>query len=317
VTARPLVSIVTPTLNQGGFIEATIRSIRGQTYDHYEHIVVDGGSTDGTLDILARLDGTYPMRWLSEPDRGMYDAVNKGMRLAMGDILCYLNSDDLFFPWTLETVVEAFAAHPEADFIHGDVLNVDDDTARQILYLEPPFDRGHVQSSGGLAQPAVFWRRSAFERVNGLDASLRFVGDLDYWLRAAEGSSFRKVNEFLAIERNHRGTLREGSEAPMMAEISMVRRRHAPLTTGQRRWNSVKGALWRRAWFRWYWLEFLVQASLPSALRVPYWRRLLAAGHTRISKRRVLVMLLVPIGGRRLRSDLVAPDRFWLEPPMT
>ena len=121
MTDRPLVSIVTPTLNQGRFIEATINSIRAQTYDHFEHIVVDGGSTDETLDILAATRApTHALAVGARP--GMYDAVNKGMRLASGEILAYLNSDDLYFPWTLETVVEAFGGHPEADVLFGETL---------------------------------------------------------------------------------------------------------------------------------------------------------------------------------------------------
>jgi glycosyltransferase involved in cell wall biosynthesis len=315
VTARPLVSIVTPTLNQGRFIEQTILSIKGQTYREFEHIVIDGGSTDETLEILRRYEHTYPMRWISEPDRGMYDAVNKGMRLASGEILAYLNSDDLYFPWTLETVVEAFAAHPEADFIHGDVLNIDNDTSRQILYLEPPFDRDYVQTTGGLAQPAVFWRRRAFERLGEFDTSLRFVGDLDFWLRAASVLTFKKVNEVLAIERNHRGTLREGSEDRMSAEIELVRRSHSGPAGRRSRWAAVRGGVWRRAWFRVYWLAFLAQATLPAPFRGRSWRRWLASGHTPISRLRVGIMLLVPIAGRRLRTAILEPGRYWLEQP--
>ena len=95
---RPLFSIVTPTLNRRELLEWTLRSIRGQSYPDLEHVVVDGGSTDGTLALLAEFEGTYPLRWISEPDGGMYNAINKGLRMASGDILAYLNSDDLYFP---------------------------------------------------------------------------------------------------------------------------------------------------------------------------------------------------------------------------
>ena len=94
---------VTPTLNQGRFIEQTVRSLKGLSYDHLEHIVIDGGSTDETLDILRRYEGSVPDALDSEPDAGMYDAINKGMHQAKGDILAYLNSDDLYFPWTLRS----------------------------------------------------------------------------------------------------------------------------------------------------------------------------------------------------------------------
>ena len=117
----PLVSIVTPSLNRADLIESTLRSVRSQSYPHVEHIVVDGGSTDGTLAVLRRYEGTYGLRWISEPDHGMYSAINKGLAMARGQVLAYLNSDDLYFPWTVETVVAAFRSHPEADLVHGDV----------------------------------------------------------------------------------------------------------------------------------------------------------------------------------------------------
>jgi glycosyltransferase involved in cell wall biosynthesis len=315
MTDRPLVSIVTPTLNQGRFIEATINSIRAQTYGHFEHIVVDGGSTDGTLDILRRHEGTYNMRWMSEPDGGMYDAINKGMRLASGEILAYLNSDDLYFPWTLETVVEAFGRRPDADVVHGDVLNIDDDTARQIIYFEPPFDRDNIQTGGTLTQPAVFWRATTFQALGGFDDTLSFVGDLDFWIRAGKAHRFHKVNELLAIERNHRGTLREGAKDRMVDEIDSLRRRYLTQRGGGRvRVAGWWGQLWRRAWFRGYWLWFLIQSSLPPRLRGSAWRQLLDAGQTTISRRRILRMVLVPIAGRSSRAHILAPSRFWLEP---
>ena len=114
----------------------------------------------------------------------MYDAVNKGMRQATGDILCYLNSDDLFFPWTLEVVVDAFRRWPERASIHGDVPNVDDETGRQLLYLEPPYDHDYLRGSGSMSQPGVFWRREVMSNLAEFDTSLRFVGDLDFFIRA-------------------------------------------------------------------------------------------------------------------------------------
>src|SRR5690349_9655830 len=106
--APPLVSIVTPSLNRVDLIESTLRSVRSQSYPNVEHIVVDGGSTDGTLEVLRRYEGTYGLRWMSEPDQGMYDAINKGLAMARGEILAYLNTDDLYLPWTIDTVVSTF-----------------------------------------------------------------------------------------------------------------------------------------------------------------------------------------------------------------
>ena len=224
---EPLISIVTPTLNQGRFIEATIRSIPGQTYRRFfEHIVIDGGSSDETLAILRRHEGTYPMRWISEPDEGMYDAVNKGLRLASGDILTYLNSDDLYFPWTLGTVAAAFAADPQPDLVFGDAISVHLGTSVQRLALLLPFDRRSLTVMHSLAQPAVMWRRSLLERVGSFDPGLRFVGDLDYWLRATEHGRIRHIDEVLAVELIHGGNLSQRAAAEMTAEDLRMRARH-------------------------------------------------------------------------------------------
>jgi hypothetical protein len=123
------------------------------------------------------------------------------------------------------------------------------------------------------------------------------------------------VNEFLAIERDHRATLREGRSDQMLEETAMIRARHGPINARDRRWASFRGGVWRRAWFRTNWTAFLVQSMLPSRMRGRSWRRLLAVGNMRLSPGRVLAMLLIPVGGRRLRTSLVAPSRYWLEPP--
>jgi glycosyltransferase involved in cell wall biosynthesis len=315
MTSLPLVSIVTPTLNQGRFIEHTIRSIKNQTYTEVEHIVVDGGSTDETIGILRRHEGTYPMRWLSEPDRGMYDAVNKGMRLATGEILAYLNSDDLYFPWTLQAVVEYFERHPDTDFVFGDALNVDDETGGQLCYLHPPFNLDFVRRVGFLAQPTVFWRRRAAERVGAFDASLRFVGDCDYWMRAGASCSFGKVHEFLAVERNHRGTLRESNDSRLQSELDGVRARYVTTSGAGHRARALLGGIQLRVWYRAYWALLLIQSSLPARVRRGWWRRFLAADGTRIRPLRVLAMLAIPVAGRRFGAAMIQPSRSWLEPP--
>ncbi len=98
MNSKPLVSIVTPSLNQGGFIEDCIRSVKNQSYKNIEHIIVDGGSTDATINILKKYEGTYNMIWLSEPDNGMYDAINKGFKLSKGEIMAWINADDMYLP---------------------------------------------------------------------------------------------------------------------------------------------------------------------------------------------------------------------------
>ena len=109
---RPLVSIVTPTLNQAEYLGRTLGSVRRQTYPRIEHFVVDGGSTDATLHVLRAAESSAGMRWVSEPDDGMYDAINKGISRTTGEIVGYLNSDDLYFPWAVEAAVRVFESRP-------------------------------------------------------------------------------------------------------------------------------------------------------------------------------------------------------------
>lgn len=221
----PLVSIVTPTLDQGRFIEQTIRSIMAQSYDHFEHIVIDGGSTDETLDILRRYEGRYPMRWLSEPDEGMYDAINKGMRLATGDILAYLNSDDLYFPWTLEVVVEAFRRRPDADLVFGDALGIYDDDHAEELRFQPAVHHHSLLDGGYLIQPAVFWLRQLYQATGDFDTQFKLAGDLDWWLRVGPQRRFVRVDEMLAIERDHSGAKRLAQWDMLMEESARSRSR--------------------------------------------------------------------------------------------
>ncbi len=223
---RPLVSIVTPSFNQGAYIEQTILSVRQQSYQHIEHIIVDGGSTDDTLDVIRRHEGTYDMRWISEPDGGMYEAINKGLRMARGEVLAYLNTDDRYFPWTVKVAVRALAENPDVGFVFGDVLQVEDESDAGKLLLYPPFWLGHIRRFGFLGQPTVFWRRAVFEEYGGFDESLQFVADCEYWMRIGERYRARKLDEMLAIVRDHPEAKRFAQMEALSKELNEVRPRY-------------------------------------------------------------------------------------------
>jgi glycosyltransferase involved in cell wall biosynthesis len=256
LTERPLVSIVTPTLQRATHLEGTLRSVRGQTYPLVEHIVVDGRSTDGTIELLERYAGTYDLRWISEPDRGMYDAINKGLRMARGQILAYLNSDDLYLPWTIEAFVAALAAHSDAGLAYGDAIRLDEIASRVIPVFQAPVDASAVASFGSLIQPAVAMRREVFEALGDFDDGLRYVADLEYWLRAAPRFRFHRIPEFLAVEKRHAGMLSVASRDAMAAEEAAMRGRFRGGLGG-----SSLGRLLGRArihlWLGWYWLRFV------------------------------------------------------------
>ena len=177
----PLVSIITPVLNRESMIGRCLASVAKQRYPRIEHIVVDGGSTDGTLDVIRAFERSNSIRWTSGPDGGMYDAINKGLAVAQGEILAYVNSDDLYLPWSVE--VAARSLGQEADIIYGDLAVMA--ARRFFIQYYPRFDQKHYTYEGALGQPTVFWTRSVVDRIGTFDASYELIGDCEYWLRAA------------------------------------------------------------------------------------------------------------------------------------
>jgi glycosyltransferase involved in cell wall biosynthesis len=178
----PLVSIITPSFNQGQFIEETILSIRNQSYKNIEHIVIDGGSTDHTLEILNKYSSS--VSWISGPDKGQTDAINKGIKRSHGEILAYLNSDDLYLPETIKTIVDFFSEHPEIDMLYGDIIHID----KHSQYIETiktgtiNFEK-YLTGLVYLPQPTVFFRRKIIGKTGYFDEKLHLAMDLDYWIR--------------------------------------------------------------------------------------------------------------------------------------
>jgi glycosyltransferase involved in cell wall biosynthesis len=313
LNTRPLVSVVTATLNRAELLKHTLRSVQRQTYPNVEHIVVDGGSTDDTLHVLRRYQSMYRLRWMSGPDAGMYQAINRGLREAEGEILAYLNSDDLYFPWSIEVVVETFAKSPDADLVFGDAIAIDDSSGRQSLNFQPPFDTDYIRRWGFLCQPAVFWRRRVWEEEGGFDESLRFVADCDYWMRTGGHRRFVKTNEFLAIERNHPMTLRAVESPELAAELATVRARYVDMTGIRHRLATLHHRARALAWALWLLGVYALKSTLPRPLVRGAWSRLLMSGRSRI--RWYMVPLRILPGIDRRRTRLVKPSRYWLEPP--
>ncbi|MGD8330443.1 MAG: glycosyltransferase family 2 protein [Acidobacteriota bacterium] len=252
----PLVTVVTPSLNQGDYIERNLTSVRRQTYRNVEHIVVDGGSHDTTLDTLRRHEGAYDLRWISEPDGGMYDAVNKGLRNGRGEIQAYLNTDDEYFPWTVQVAVDAFRRFPECGLVCGDALYIREPSGRGVPRFSPPFDLGMVRRTALLCQPTVFWRREVFEELDGFDATLRFVGDCDFWMRAGALYRVHKVEEILAIDAVRTEALRTRYKGQLMAELEGLRGRYGPregpvylVYSLADSWRQLVGMQWRFTMF--------------------------------------------------------------------
>ncbi|MGC8876987.1 glycosyltransferase family 2 protein [Thermus sp.] len=182
----PKITVVTPSYNQARFLEATLRSVHDQGYPNLEHIVIDGGSTDGSVEIIRKFEDRLAY-WVSEPDKGQTDALIKGFSRATGEILAWLNSDDLYEPRALWEVAEFFARHPDVQFVYGDALWID--TEGRILKpkKEIPFNRFiWFYDHNYIPQPSAFWRRELYEAVGGLDPRFDLAMDADLWIRFSE-----------------------------------------------------------------------------------------------------------------------------------
>jgi glycosyltransferase involved in cell wall biosynthesis len=222
--AAPLVSIVTPSLNQGRYVREAIESVRAQTYSPVEHVVMDGGSTDGTVEIL----GDYEhLRWVSEPDTGQSNAVNKGVAAATGDILGWLNADDAYLPHAVARGVEALQ-ESGVGLVYADVMRVNDDGVNpRRIRSRPEWDLWTELNDGnGVYSPSVFFTREAFEAVGGIDESLHLTMDYDLWLKIGGRFGARHVDAVWSTQRIHDGakTIRQFED--FWPERLAVSRRH-------------------------------------------------------------------------------------------
>ena len=200
---EPLISIVTPSYNQGDYLEETIRSVLEQDYPELEYIVMDGGSTDGSVEIIRK----YAERiahWKSEPDAGQSDALRRGFEIATGGFLAWINSDDSLEPGALKAVGEFFVSHPDVELVYGN-MNFIDAGGRRLFTAYPVLDlRILLYENRFIPQQAMFWRRGLYEKVGGIDPTLRFAMDFDLTLRfLREGARVGKIDRILGNFRVH------------------------------------------------------------------------------------------------------------------
>lgn len=227
-TARlPLVTVVTPSYNQGRFIEETIISVLSQDYPHIEYLIIDGGSTDDTLEILRKYEDQ--LAWISEPDLGQSHAINKGFKMSSGEIICWLNSDDTFEPGAIERVVCYMNTHADVMMVSGGVNTIDE--VGQILETKSatiPFDLWSVvYLAQNIHQPATFFRKCIFDVIDLLDESLNWCMDSELWIRI--GSRFRVecVAEIFANDRMHSATKTSSGGYKRWLEIVSVQKKYA------------------------------------------------------------------------------------------
>jgi GT2 family glycosyltransferase len=228
------ISIITPSFNQVTFLKVTVNSIINQEVSlETEHIIIDGGSTDGSVELLKSLGNQ--VRWLSEPDRGQADAVNKGIGMATGEIIGWLNSDDLYLPGALQTVADYFRDHPECQWIYGRCLIIDSSGEERWNWITryknarlKIFTFEKLLRENFISQPAVFFRKELFEKAGGLDLSLNYAMDYDLWLRFGKISPAGVICKDLASFRRHGSSKSETGFKDQFFEQYAVAKKYGP-----------------------------------------------------------------------------------------
>lgn len=274
MTEWPKISIITPSYNQAGFLERTICSIIEQRYSNLEYIIIDGGSTDGSVEIIKKYakDLTY---WISEKDNGQANALNKGFRRATGDIVAWLNSDDEYCPGVLEIIAKTFVANPGIDFVFGNRISIDEN--RNILRGER-----HTRFSFSafivlgmtISQPACFWRRSIFEKYGYLDESMRFCMDYEFFCRIGQHIKAKHIRQPLAKFRWHSSSKSTNLQDTRLQEHETIKKRYLKaVCKGYPMWViSMWTLLCRTFWYTvqgdgLYVLRGIIRRSLPRYLR--------------------------------------------------
>lgn len=220
----PKITVVTPVYNQVKYLEETVLSIVNQNYPNLEYVIIDGGSTDGTVDIIKKYE-KYLSYWVSEPDKGMYDAIQKGFEHSTGEIMCWLNSDDIFFDKCLFAIADVFMHHPMVEWFCGKsaTLNANGmiiglDNTDDIRFCKYDF---YLNRGFWVPQSSTIWRRSMWEKIGGqLDTSLRLAGDFDLWLRFINIAPQYVVNTLIGTYRVREGQLSQMMDK-YMAEVEL------------------------------------------------------------------------------------------------
>ena len=242
------ISIVTPSFNQAQFIERTIESVVSQRGDfELEYRVVDGGSTDGTIDILKRYRDR--IAWTSERDNGQVDAINKGLRAATGDVVGWLNSDDVLLPGALDRVAAAFREYPQVEWVHGrcKIIDENDREVRRWISLYKHYrSQRHTfenfLTEDYVSQMTTFWRRDVHEKIGYLDHTIRFAFDHDFFLRLAKRGAPHYIEEPIACFRWYETSKSGGGYAVQMRETAELSERY-----GGSPWTVARARLKMRA----------------------------------------------------------------------
>lgn len=302
---QPLVSIITPSYNQGEFLEETIQSVLTQDYPRVEYWIIDGGSNDGSLEIIQnyadRITG-----WLFEPDNGQADAINKGFGKVRGDIVTWINSDDVYRPQAIKRAVRVLESHPEVGLVYSDVdsIDVDGDLFNRMQYDH--WQLVDLMKFKILGQPSVFFRRSALEKAGYLDATYHYLLDHHLWLRMALHTSLRYVpGEVWSAARMHAGA-KNVSEA---ASFGQEAYRLVNWMQQDERYEEYFQDHAKEIWAGAHRLNafYLLNEDQPRAALSAYWRGFKKVPATVLKDwRRIVFALVSPLKVNRFRDSYLA-----------
>lgn len=219
----PKISIVTPVYNQAKYLEKTILSVLDQGYPNLEYIIIDGGSTDGTVDIIKKYENQLAY-WVSEKDNGMYDAIQKGFMHSTGEIMAWINSDDLYYERCLFAIADVFNNHPEIEWFCGKATTIDENgmivgchDTNELRFCKYDF---YLNRGFWVPQSSTVWRKSLWKKVGGLTTSLRLAGDFDLWLRFIDKAPLYIVHTIIGTYRIRKGQLSQSMDK-YMVEVDM------------------------------------------------------------------------------------------------
>lgn len=220
----PKITVITPSYNQGRFLEQTIKSVIEQNYPNLEHIIMDGGSTDNSVAIIKQYEKhlTY---WQSQPDGGQSSALNAGFQRATGEIFCWLNSDDQFCSNALNTVGQYFANHPECDWIGGGgIIRMQNGEDKIVLPQKIDFDSFlYNWGDNCICQPSIFWRKRLWDKMGAMDNFYQSSFDYDFWLRIAKAGSGATIDDMLSINLFHPAQKTQAKYYETFVETNLVR----------------------------------------------------------------------------------------------
>lgn len=300
------VSVITPSYNQAAYLEQTIRSVLEQDYPQIEYFVIDGGSTDGSVEIIQKYAKRFAY-WVSEKDRGQADAINKGFVRATGDVVAWLNSDDYYLPGVVRAAVKVFEEHPDAALVYGNMLAVDENgkTFNTFTYRQLKLD--DLLCFQIIGQPAVFMRRAALQKTDGLNLNFHFLLDHLLWIQIAKHGQLLYVNQTWSAARYHA----EAKNRARAAEFGREAFRILDVAVQDEALAPVLSNVMRRARASAYRVDarYLLDGGLPARALVAWGRALFVHPPTALARMNIFVSALLNLLGLGKLRNAVLKSR--------